>query len=184
LSLVLAWLVGAGAVIGGAYTLSLFKATPGAISLAVDEQSGMTEGQRTHEKEATEAYTSALHAAANRVLPLTIAELLIGFGMVVFAQRATLGRAWARHALVQMTVAHVALSGIAWTMTADLREPENALQLAVSKVDANELDGGTLKLANVTGLALGFVVGAITVLGLTLRGSRAFYEATPGLTEP
>jgi hypothetical protein len=183
-SLAFAWLIGAAAVVVSSYTLSLFHTTPGEISLDVDRQPDLTETERTRQKDAFEAYTLALHAARSRVLPLTIAELLVGAGMVVFSQRAAVGRAWARHALVQLTVAHVALSGLAWELTPDMRAPETAVGLAASKLDPTEVDVRTWKLASLTWLGLGVAVGAITVLGLTLRGSRAFYETTPNLVEP
>jgi hypothetical protein len=170
-------------VVTSAYTLSRFHVTPGEISLDVDRQPDLTENERANLKAALETYSAALRAAKSRAFPLTIAELVIGFAMILFSHGASVGWAWGRRALVQLTVASVVLSAVAWVLTPDLRAPWDALQLATAKLDPSEVDAATLKAANVTGLAIGVFVSAVTVLGLTLRGSRAFYEPAPGLPE-
>jgi hypothetical protein len=173
-----------GAVVTSTYTLSRFRVAPGEISLDVDRQPDLTESERANLKAALETYTAALRAAKSRAFPLTVAELIIGFAMILFSHGASVGWAWARGALVQLTIASVVLSGVAWVLTPDLRAPWDALQLATAKLDPSEVDAATLKAANVTGLAIGMFFSALTVLGLTLRGSRAFYEPLPGLSEP
>jgi len=183
-ALALAWIVGVGAGVGSFYTLSLFRLTPGEISLEVDRLADLTESERAHQKDAFEAYTTALHVARSRALPLTIAELLVGVGMFIFSQRAATGRGWARQALVQLTVAHLALLGLAWGLTPDVRGPEMDFKFAVSKVDPSEFDDPARRRASLASLGLEIAVGALTVLGLTLRRSRAFYETTPELAEP
>ena len=183
-ALALAWLMGAGAVVGSSYVISLLHKTPDQISLDIDSAPDLTEAERNRQKEASEAYTTALHHARNRVIPLVVAELLVGAAMVVFAQRAAVGRSWARHALIQLTVAHVGLAGLEWVLTPDMRGPENNLQRAEHNLEASEADLATWKLVRLAGLGLGIGVGAVTILGLTLRGSRAFYGAMAELSEP
>jgi len=177
----MAWLVGAVAVLMSSMTLSIFHITPDRFSLEIDAKPDLTPAERTRQKEAFLAYTAALEAARKRVVPLAVAELLLGAGMVVFAQRATVGKPWARQALVQLTVAHVALSGLEWALTPDIRGPEDDFQMAYNNVDRREVPVGESKRIR---LALLFGFSAITVFGLTLPGSRAFYAEADGVTEP
>jgi len=179
-ALALAWLVGAVAILMSVATLSLVHMTPDQVSLRIDEKSDLTPTERDRQREAFQAYVTALGAANRRVVPLAVAELVLGGAMVVFAQRATAGRPWARKALVQLTLAHVALSGLEWLLTPDLRAPEEDFQLAFDNLERKEKDDGTSKL-----LRMGFGLGlsVITVVGLTLRGSRAYYGATQELPE-
>jgi hypothetical protein len=183
LSLVLACLVGLGSALTSGYTLSRFQMTPGEISLDVDRQPDLTDTERANLKAAFESYTLALRAAKSRAFPLTVAQLLLGIAMIFFAHGASVGWAWARHALVQLLIAGIVLSGVAWVLTPDLRGPLDALQLASARLDPSEIDPTTLKAANITVLVFGMFVSAVTLLGLTLRRSRAFYEPATGLDE-
>lgn len=182
-ALALAWLMGASAVVGSSYVISLLHKTADQLALDIDRAPGLTEAERDRQKEAAAAYTAALHLAKNRVIPLVAAEMLVGAAMVVFAQRAAVGRSWARHALIQLTVAHVVLGGLEWVLTPDLRGPENDLQRAEHTDGAADPDPATWRLIRLTGLGLGVAVGAVTVLGLTLRGSRQFYGAVQELSD-
>ncbi len=179
-ALVVAWLMGVAAVVKSYGMLASFRIPPDEFGLEIDRKPDLTPDQRARQKEAVVAYTTALEAAKKRVVPLAVAELLLGAAMIVFAQRATVGRAWARLALVQLTVAHVALSGVDWMLTPDLRVPEDNLLLAYGNVDPQQATGGTSKL-----LGLGFGVGfsAIILLGLTLPRSRAFYAEAERLRQ-
>jgi predicted lysophospholipase L1 biosynthesis ABC-type transport system permease subunit len=161
--------------------LASFRIPPDEFGLEIDRKPDLTPEQRARQKEAIVAYTAALEVARNRVVPLAVAELLLGAAMIVFAQRATVGRAWARLALVQLTVAHVALSGVEWVLTPDLRVPEDNLLLAYGNVDSQPvMTGGTSKLL---GIAFGVGFSAVIILGLTLPGSRAFYAEVERLRE-
>jgi hypothetical protein len=169
-------------VLVGSGTLQFLHATPDDISLEIDAKPNLTETERDRQKAVYEAYTAALQAAGKRVVPLALAELLIGAAMVVFAQRATVGRAWARQALVQLTLAHVTLSGLAWELTPELRAPENEFAIMDASVERPEIKDAA-RAMNILGLGLGISLSALAVLGLTLRGSRAFYSAAEGLPE-
>jgi hypothetical protein len=161
-------------------TLSILDNPPDEFSVGLERNTELTADQRARQKESFEAWASALQAARRRVMPLAIAELLLGASMVVFAQRATVGRAWARQALVQLTIAHVGLSVLEWVLTPDVRKPLYDLQMALNNLDTKEVPAGAPQLVQ---LALGIGVGAITVLGMTVRGSRAFYASMEQLTE-
>lgn len=172
--------MGAIAILFSSATLGLFHVTNDEWAVEVDRKPDLSAEQRARQKATFEEYTSALEHAKSRVVPLAVAEILLGAAMVVFAQRATVGRSWARHALVQLTVAHMALSVLEWMLTRDLRAPEDHFQLALSNVDPGEVAVGASKLLRV---GLGIGASTITLLGLTMRGSRAFYNTAPELPE-
>jgi hypothetical protein len=176
--------MGASTVVEGSYVISLLHKTPDQLRLDIDTMPDLTEAERDRQKEASEAYTAALHLAKNRVMPLVVAEMLVGAAMVVFSQRAGAGRPWARQALIQLTVAHVALAGLEWALTPDIQGAANNLARAFRNLDASDADLATWKLARLCVLGLSVGVGAVTVVGLTLRGSRAFYGAMQELSEP
>jgi hypothetical protein len=173
LALIFAWLVGAIAILVAAMNLSLVRVTPEEFALRVDAETKLTAEERARQKSTFEVYSAALQKAEGRVVPLAVAELLLGASMVLFAQRAGAGRPWARQALIQLTVAHVGLSFLEWKITPDIRVPEEEWHLAVDNVDRQDMPVGASKL-----IQLGFLVGvsALSVLGLTRRRSRAFYE--------
>jgi hypothetical protein len=180
-SLALAWLIGAYAVLASSVTLTVVDDTPEELSAGLDRNAELTAEQRGRQKEALEAWATALAAARRRVMPLAVAELLLGASMVIFAQRATVGRPWARIALVQLTAANMALAVAEWMLTPDIRKPLFDLQMALNNLETQEVPVGAPQLVQV---ALGLGLGAITVVGLTLRGSRAFYTRVDPLTEP
>ena len=179
-ALAFAWFIGAMTVLASTMTLSLLRTPRDDFGLAVDKKQDWSTDERTRLKEAFEAYTRALGGARSRVVPLAVAELLVGAGMVVFAQRAALGRAWGRQALVQMIVAHVALTGLEWKLIADVRGPEDEFNLAYYNLDPAQVAASETATQRVA-LVLRIGVNALLVLGLTVRGSRAFYDATAPL---
>ncbi len=169
------------AVITSSWALSILNSPPEELSVIVERNNELTADQRARQKASFEAYLRAHQAARKRVMPLALAELLIGASMVVFAQRAAVGRAWARQALIQLTVAHVGLSVLEWMLTPDLRGPEDDFAMAWNNLETREVPEGASQLMRV---GLGIGVSAITVLGLTMRRSRAFYTSMEQLTEP
>ncbi len=180
-SLALAWISGAIAILMASIALSVLDYPADLLSLEFDKKTDLTADQRARQKASFEAYSEALKAARRRVMPLAVAELLLGGGMVLFAQRAAVGRSWARSALIQLTVAHVALTVVEWVLTPDLRKPQNDLQLALNNMEAQDIPDGASKLFSVV---LWVGAGAVTVLGLTVRGSRTFYTTMEQVTEP
>jgi hypothetical protein len=158
-----------------AMTLVLLRVTPDEWALAVDGTPDQTEAQRTRRKETFAEYTTALVAAERRVVPLAVAEMLLGVGMVFFAHRAARGRSWARSALIQLTVAHVGLSVVEWLATPDLHAPEERWEAAEGKMEPTEVTEGAAKLFQ---LGLGVGVSALSVIGLALPRSRSFYALT------
>jgi hypothetical protein len=163
-----------------AMTLVLLRVTPDEWALAVDGTPDQTEAQRTRRKETFTEYTTALTAAERRVVPLAVAEMLLGVGMVVFAHRAARGRSWARSALIQLTVVHVGLSVVEWLATPDLHAPQERWEAAEGKVDPTEVTEGAAKLFQ---LGLGVGVSTLSVLGLALPRSRSFYALTEQLSQ-
>jgi hypothetical protein len=171
--------MGALAVLFGTGTLA-FLDYPEEMSLTFERNTDITADQRAHQKAAFEKYAAALENARRRVVPLAVAEMLLGASMVIFAQRAAVGRSWARSALVQLTTARLALLAVEWALTPDLRKPENDFQMALKNMDTEEVPPGAAKLVSV---GLGITIGAITILGLNVPGSRAFYTSMDQLTD-
>jgi len=165
------------AVLMSSMTLSLLHITPDEWSIDVDKKPDLTVEERARQKETFEEYTTALRVAKGRVVPLAVAELLLGAAMIVFAQRAAVGRSWARHALVQLTAVHVALSLLEWRMTPDLRAPEDHFAIAYNNLDRAEVTEGAERASKLGRLALVVSVSAMTILGLSLPRSRTFYTA-------
>jgi hypothetical protein len=187
-ALLLAWLTGALTAYAGVDTLRLFHVAPDEVSLQIDRQPDLSPEERARQKDAIEAIMTALHAAKNRVVPLAVAELLLGGAMIVFVHSATIGRSWARQALIQLTVAHIGLAALEWRLTPDVRASVNDfargsasdLGIAASSLDRKHVSDESIGLA---GLGLSVTFSMFTLLGLTLRGSRAFYGESGPLSD-
>lgn len=100
--------------------------------------------------------------------------------MLLFVQRAAVGRAWARQVLIQLTVAHVGLSALDWSLTPDIRKPEDDFRMALDNMDRREAPAAPPDFVT---LILGVSVSALTVLGLAVPGSRTFYASMDPLAE-
>jgi hypothetical protein len=166
LALALAWITGVLSVMGGYWVVTSLRVSADEVGLQIDREADLTPDERAHQKEVAAVYVDALQTARGRVMPLAVAELLLGGAMIVFAQRATVGRAWARVALVQLTVAHLALSGAAQLLTTDLRVTEDQLLVA---------QGVPVHGVRLASVALGAVLSGFILLGLTLPRSKAFF---------
>jgi hypothetical protein len=164
-------------------TLSLFRITPEEFAVAVDRAPDLTPGERARQKETFEEYTNALLAAKRRVVPLAVAELILGASMIVFAQRAATGRSWARNALIQLTIAHVGLTVVEWLLTPQLRGPEEHFEIAYNNFDRTERSDVPEGASKLVRLGLGAAASGIAILGLTLPRSRAFYTLADELRE-
>lgn len=176
--LALAWLTGAGSVVAGCQKISLYRTTSLEIAQQIDRASTMTEAEQTETHERFEKYTAALDRAKTRNFPLNVADLLVGAAMVMFAQRAMVGKEWGRSLLIQMTLAHAALAGLAYLLTPDVLAAYAELQAFSVGVDTPFM---TRALAVSTGL--GALTSLMIIVGLTRRGSRSFYLTAERLSQ-
>jgi hypothetical protein len=168
--LVLAWLTGASSVMGGCQTIEFYRSTTLEIAQPLEHEVGKTETElaETHAHFAT--YTAALDRDRSREFPLAVAALLVGAAMVVFAQRAMIGREWARALLVQLTLAHAALVVLQYVLTPRIQRATVELGAFLSGVDAT-----LMARLVVVGTGISVMANMLIVLGLTRQRSRAFY---------
>lgn len=128
----------------------------------------------------------SLDAARSRAWPLAVATLLLGSATLVFALRALSGSSGARAALVQLVLAQ---AGVHVAANYLLRDPlEKTLRLQQAKAAADEHAGGTpepvpTQTTSTVSLVLGTLASVLVVVGLTRRGSLAYFEAGPATVE-
>ena len=167
--LALAWMTGGGSVLVGCADISLYRLTASEIGQAIDREPGKSPADQAQAHERVESYTAALDHAKDRKFPLSVAAFLVGAAMVVFAQRAMVGREWARGLLVQLTIAHGVLVGLDYVLLPEVRVAYAAWASLGSELEPSAV---LRVLAVATGVSL-LTSGAI-VLGLTRRGSLAY----------
>jgi hypothetical protein len=169
LSLVASWLLGAMALMSGGSVIAFFREDANELreSLDRDESRLSDEGERALFKERSERLNEAHERARRREFPLGVATLVLGGAMVAMSARAMSGREGARGALVQVTLARVALIGVAFALTPDVRAAEFGV--------ANVL--GYLSVGKMGFEALACL---LVVVALTRQGSRAFFGADEG----
>jgi hypothetical protein len=140
---------------------------------------------------ATEAFVHAIDVAKPRGWPISVASLLLGGAMVVFAMRALGGSAGARAALLQLVVAQAGLNGASHWLLRDVNDAEVRMNVAHQTAGVHEAvrdralaDDALRKTNSFAGivnplkLVLGTLGSALVVVALTRRRTRDFFEAS------
>jgi len=168
-SLVVAWLLGALALMAGGSVITFYKQDAGELQQALDrdEEREPDPEARVLFRARTERLEDAHDRAKRREFPLGVAALLLGGAMVAMSARAMSGREGARGALVQVTLARAALAVAGFLITPDVR----AAEFAVSPVYGYASIG---KMIFETAACL------LVVIALTRPRSRAFFRAAEG----
>jgi len=195
-ALIAGWMIGASAMSDGCNIVMFYRGDAVDVERPAQEITDVEARKQVIDLGAR--VIAARDAARNRLLPLGIASLLLGAAMVMFSARALSGRAGARGALVQVTVARAALVVASYFITSDVRAVElehfRATAMALQRETARAKhieDKDTLekaerimalmwKAALPTQLVLSSLVSALIVVGLTRRKSREFFEAAAG----
>lgn len=145
---------------------------------------------------ATEAYVRAIDLAKPRGWPISVASLLLGGAMVVFAMRALGGSAGARAALLQLVVAQAGLNAASHWLLRDVLDAEVGMGVAHQAAGVHEairdraLADDTLRrthtvagIVNPLKLVLSTLGSALVVVALTRRRARDFFEASTAALE-
>jgi hypothetical protein len=140
-----------------------------------------------------DAYITTLDAARQRGWPLAVALLILGSATVFFSMRVIGGSAGARSAVLQLIVVQAALVPVAHWLMRDvddayirLEEANLSARARAGNLPALQLDAGALALRlarGPVGLALHTLGCAFVLVGLTRRGSRAYFEGTAEAVE-
>jgi hypothetical protein len=139
-----------------------------------------------------DAYISTLDGARQRGWPLAVALLLLGSATVFFSMRVIGGSGGGRSALLQLIVVQAALAPVAQWLMRDVDEAETRVEEAMlsararaGNIPAMQIDAGTMALRarGPVGLALHTLGCAFVLVGLTRRGSRAYFEGTAEAVE-
>ena len=154
----------------------MYRSSSIEIGQSIDRQQNKTEAELKETHERVDQYTAALDHARSRKFPLSVATLLVGAAMVVFAQRAMVGREWARSLLVQLVLAHAALVGLDYWLTPDVR-------VALAMLFGLDADLPSMMRALAIATALSVATSLVIVIGLTREGARAFCRTVERLSE-
>jgi hypothetical protein len=129
-----------------------------------------------------------LDVAKDRVFPLAVAALVVGFALTLFAMRAMAGRGSARAPLCQLVAVQAILGVAAFILLRDVRAADVAWRAAVTEVEQKQLVGdGALGqvVANVMRyvqplvLVLKSAASIFIVVALTRPKTREFFDARP-----
>ncbi len=175
-ALIGSWLFGAAILVNGCETLAFYKSDTVDGNAAAEQLAD--DAQREQVASRIEHYFTVMDGARRRVLPLSIAALLLGAAMVALSARAMSGRPGARSGLVQVTVVQAALAVLTYALTPDVRRAEFEVNAALSY-------GWLGRYAPPVILAMRSFASALVVVALTRPRSRAFFDAAPGsVSEP
>jgi hypothetical protein len=139
-----------------------------------------------------DAYVHTVDAARSRGWPLGVGMLVLGSAILLFSMRALGGSKGARSALVQLVVAHAALSAASYWLLGDVLEAELRWHEATQAAEIHEnfpqqehadevlrMSARVLRVVPRVELALGALSSALVVLALTRRRAREFFDAAP-----
>jgi hypothetical protein len=169
LSLVASWLLGAMALMSGGSVIAFFREDANELQQSLDhDENRLTDADaRALFMERSLRLNEAHERARRREFPLGVATMLLGGAMVAMSARAMSGKDGARSALVQLTLARVALIGVAFLLTPDVRATEFAVASVLGYVSVGKMA--------FEGLAC-----ILVVIALTRQGSRAFFGGDEG----
>jgi hypothetical protein len=160
------WLFGAQGLVNGCSYISYYKDD------RVQEIASEDSDHPSEERIRLEPFFHALDDTRSRVFPLSVAMLVLGGAMVMFAARAMGGRAQARRALVQVACVQALVCILFYVMTPEVRAAEGETWRAAGY--------GALfrRYTPPTLLALRTLASALMVLALTRPRARAFFDST------
>ncbi len=148
------------------------------------------EEDRQSMQAAADKLLAAMDAERSRLFPMSVAELVLGIAMFVFAAAAMTGRGGARRVLVQLVAAQAVLVLAMFLLTPKLRWAP--VDILLAQANAKELEHGdkpevvaqnapairvAYRGALIAGLALRTVLAGLVIVALTRQRSRQFYEA-------
>ncbi len=168
-SLVVAWLLGALALMSGGSVITFYKQDADELQQALDHDEDRVPDaeERAVFRARTERLDDVHDGARRREFPLGVAALLLGGAMVATSARAMSGRDGARSALVQVTLARAALAVLGFVLTPDVR----AAEFAVASV---------FGYASIGKVVFETTACLLVVVALTRPRSRAFFRAAEG----
>jgi hypothetical protein len=148
------------------------------IDTSMAGQGIVDEGDRAAVVARAEAYVQTLDAAKSRGWPLGVATLLLGMSTLFFAIRALGGNGGARTALVQLLLVQAGVVAGSYWLLRDVRHAELRWLEARHAADGHEhVPEEMLHAVASVALALQMLGSALTVVGLTRRRSRDFFES-------
>jgi hypothetical protein len=148
------------------------------IDASMAGQGIVDEGDRAAVVARADAYVQTLDAAKPRGWPLGVATLLLGTATLFFAIRALGGNGGARMALVQLLLVGAGVNAGSYWLLRDVRYAELRWLEARHAADGHEhVPEEMLHAAASVALVLQMLGSALTVVGLTRRRSRDFFES-------
>lgn len=167
-ALVVAWLLGALALMAGGSVITFYKQDASELQQALDrDEEHVPDQERVLYRERTERLDDVHDRAKRREFPLGVAALLLGGAMVAMSARAMSGRDGARGALVQVTLARAVLSVTGFLITPDVRAAEFAVASLYGYASIGKMIFET-------------TACLLVVIALTRPRSRAFFRAAEG----
>jgi hypothetical protein len=139
-----------------------------------------------------DAYITTLDAARQRGWPLAVALMILGGATVFFSMRVIGGSGSGRTAVLQLIVVQAALAPVAQWLMRDVDGAETRLEESMlsararaGNIPAVQIDAGSvaLRARGPVGLALHTLGCVFVLVGLTRRGSRAYFEGTAEAVE-
>ena len=135
-----------------------------------------------------EMLIATLDAAKRRGWPLSVATMVIGTAVAVFAMRALGGNGGARAALVQLIVVQAGIDSASHWLLRDVERAEISAQQALdsaSSHDAPSEPNRAAQAASMLAVSLGLRLlgSALVVVALTRRRSRDFFDAMAAAVE-
>jgi hypothetical protein len=175
LSLIAALVFGANGAHSGWTTVMLYREH---IDATMAGQGISDENDRAAVVARAEAYVQALDAAKSRGWPFGVASLLLGMSTLFFALRALGGNGGARAALVQLLLVQAGVNASSHWLLRDVRYAELRWLEARHAADGHEhVPEEMLHAVASVALALQMLGSALTIIGLTRRRSRDFFDA-------
>jgi hypothetical protein len=137
-------------------------------------------------------FDDALDAAKDVLFPLSVAQLVLGVAMMLFAMRAMAARPGARHLVMQAVVVQAALSFAAHWAAPEVQRAQLELNLArtVAASKAGSSTRAAMPAAEraihqvpIIALLIEATFAGLVVLALTRRGARAFFDGRDIVSE-
>jgi hypothetical protein len=157
------------ALMSGGSVVAFFREDANELRQSLDrDENRLTDANdRAVFKERSERLNEIHESARKREFPLGVASLVLGGAMVAMSARAMSGREGARGALVQVTLARVALVAMAFLLTPDVRAAEFGVASVYGYVSVGKM-------------IFEAVACLLVVIALTRQGSRAFFGGDEG----
>jgi hypothetical protein len=186
-ALIAALVFGAGCWMDGCGRLAFYRGEQDQ-SLELN-RSIKSEADRTRADALYQHFTEVADAARGRAVPLAAATFVLGAALLALGSRAIAGKTKARGALVQIVIAQAALVGLAYFLTADVRNAELDWEMERTLIQQREtvppdqyqysvVIVGAMRRYGVPGwLVARTLASALIVFALTRPRAREFFEA-------